>query len=222
MIPIDDEDALLEKLRQKLGPVKKQDERAELERLFGKRGETDEDRLRAKLVKPSISMGDVLDISIEKLAFGGEVIGRHNTTPVFVQDLVPGDTASVRITEVRQDMCRGEVIELRARSSNRVPPRCPLFGECGGCQLQSLVYTAQLHAKQVMAADVLKRIGGLDIPVRSVMGSPESYGYRLRTRMHVDTADRRRIVGYHARRSNRVVAVSECPLLAPVLNRIVT
>ncbi|MGB4098891.1 MAG: class I SAM-dependent RNA methyltransferase [bacterium] len=221
MKPLDDEERLLEKLREKLGAPKKQDERAELERLFGKREKNDEDRLRAKLVKPSVQVGDIIDITIEKLAFGGEAIGRYKNYPVFVTGAVPGDTVRVRLTKVAQDMCRAEIIEFTAKSSNRIPAECPRFGVCGGCHLQCLVYTAQLKAKEDMMADVLSRIGGIDIAIRNVVGSPEKVAYRIRTRLHVDVINNKIITGYYAGQSHDLVPIDHCPLLTKPLNNII-
>jgi 23S rRNA (uracil1939-C5)-methyltransferase len=220
MRPIDDEELLLEKLRQKLGPSKKQDDRAELERLFGKKEQTEEDRIRSKLVKPTVKAGDIIDITIEKIAFGGDGIGRYKNFPVFVCGVVPGDTVRVRLTHILKDMCRGEIIEFTSRSSNRVQPRCPYFGECGGCQFQNLVYTAQLKMKEVMASDIFSKIGGVDTRVRSVIGSPESYEYRIRTRLQASATKSNIQIGYFAEKSNRCIPIDQCPLLTKPLNNI--
>ncbi len=221
MKPLDKDDALLEKLREKLGPARKQDERSELERLFGKREETEEDRLRARLVKPVVNTGDIVDVTIEKLAFGGDGIGRFQSMPVFVPGVVPGDTVRVLLTHVLKDLCRGEVKEVLAPSSNRIPPVCPLFGSCGGCHIQCLVYTAQLTAKETMAAETLSKIGGVDAKVRSVIPSPESYGYRIRTRLHIRQQKGINQVGYYARRSNTLVPMESCPLLTKPINSVI-
>lgn len=221
MKPLDDEERLLEKLREKLGPPKKQDDRAELERLFGKRDKTDEDRLRAKLVKPAVQAGDCIDVTIEKLTFGGNGIGRYKNYPVFVSGVVPGDTVRVRLTKVTKDMCHGDIIEFTAKSSNRIPARCSHFGVCGGCHLQCLAYTAQLKAKEDMMSDILSRIGGIDTRVRSVIGSPENYAYRIRTRLHVRVSERQVETGFFAGRTNHLVAIDRCPLLAEPLNHVI-
>ncbi|MCD4652464.1 class I SAM-dependent RNA methyltransferase [bacterium] len=218
MKPIDDENVFLEKLRKKLGPSKKLDERAELERLFGKKDKTKEDRLRRKLVKPSLTVGDIIDINIDKLAYGGEGLGKHNNFPIFVRNVLPGDAVKIKLTHVSKDMCRAELVETLARSSNRIPPRCQLFGTCGGCQIQSLVYTAQIKAKEYMVSDIFRHIGGLDIRVRHVLRSPESFGYRIRTRLHVDQIQGKHCIGYYARQTNKLVPVDNCPLLAESLN----
>jgi len=220
MRPLDDEEILLEKLREKLGPSKKLNEKSELERLFGKREESEEDRLRAKLVKPSLEVGDIVNINIDKLAFGGEGLGKHNNFPIFVRDVIPGDAVKVKLTHVSKDICRGELLETLVKSSNRIPPRCPLYGTCGACQIQSLVYTAQLGAKEQMVADILHSIGGLKLKVRSVIRSPESFGYRIRTRLHVKELDGKYSIGYYARHSKSLVQVNNCPLLAEPLNKV--
>jgi 23S rRNA (uracil1939-C5)-methyltransferase len=221
MKPLDDDERLLEKLREKLGPPKKKDDRAELERLFGKREKTDEDRLRAKLVKPSVQAGDTIDVTIEKLTFGGDGIGRYKNYPVFVSGVVPGDTVRIRLTKVTKDMCHGEIIEFTAKSSNRIPARCTHFGSCGGCHLQCLAYTAQLKAKEDMMSDILSRIGGVDTRVRSLIGSPENYAYRIRTRVHVRVSGRQIETGFFAGRTNHLVAIDHCPLLAKPLNHVI-
>lgn len=221
MRPFDDEEQMLEKLREKLGPTRKVDERSELERLFGKKQETEEDRLRKKLVKPTLKVGDIIDINIEKLAFGGEGLGKSGAYPVFVPDTVPGDAVRVKLNHVTRDLCRAEIVEMLARSSNRVPARCPLFGQCGGCQIQSLVYTAQLKAKQVMAKDVLKRIGGIETSVRNVIRSSDSFHYRIRTRLQVAQVNGQLQVGYFARHSKKIVPLTHCPLLVDSINTVI-
>ncbi len=220
MEPLDDE-KLLERLRAKFGPAKKVDERAELERIFGKSEPAPEERLRQKLTKPVANMGDTADIFIEKLAYGGEGLGHYQNIPVFVPDMLPGDTGRVEFVHVNKDMIRGKLLELIAPTSNRIPPRCRHFGVCGGCQLQHLTYPAQLQAKREMVKDTLKHIGNIEFQVWNPIASPETYGYRIRTKLQVGTNASGVQIGFYARRTNEIVSVDECPLLAPLLNKTV-
>jgi len=144
-----DEEQLLEALRKKLGAPKKRDERKELEDLFGKKKVSPEDKLRKKLKRPSLEPGDEIHLSIQKLAMGGKGLGRHKGAAIFVPDAVPGDTFRVRIGKTKDSsVFAGEPLELISPSTNRVPPRCQYFGECGGCSLQHFAYTAQLKANR--------------------------------------------------------------------------
>ena len=53
-----------------------------------------------------------------------------------------------------------------------------MAGPCGGCSLRHLDYAAELRAKQEKVADAFARIGGLDVPVLPIVGSPEVNRYR--------------------------------------------
>src|ERR1700680_4455824 len=54
--------------------------------------------------------------------------------------------------------------EVHAASELRVEPRCPVFGECGGCQLQHLRYPAQVAWKRSLVEQLLREVGGFDDP----------------------------------------------------------
>ncbi|MBN1552709.1 23S rRNA (uracil(1939)-C(5))-methyltransferase RlmD [bacterium] len=219
MNPLDEEE-LLEKLRKKLGTPQKSDERAQLEKIFGKAAPSPEEKLKQKLKQKTLNIGEIIDIYIEKIAFGGEGIGRHGNAPVFVEGTVPGDTARVRIDSLKNDTVRAQLLDIIAPSSNRTKPKCPLFGKCGGCSLQNLVYTAQLKAKQEMLRDVLLNIAKIETQIRNPIASPETYGYRLRCTFHLETSDSGTNLGYHARGTHEVIGVENCPIAAPLINRI--
>ena len=51
---------------------------------------------------------------------------------------------------------------LLTRSPERVEPRCPHFGTCGGCALQHLAPAAQIAAKQRVLAENFERIGKVE------------------------------------------------------------
>lgn len=219
--PQDDQD-LIEKLRAKLGTPKKVDERAELERLFGKTVPTAEDALREKLVKhqPVLVKGDLIEVFVEKIAFGGEGIARHKNVTIFVPDAIPGDTVRVRIDSAYSDYFKSQIVETIARSSDRISPVCPLFTQCGGCHLLNLSYPAQLRAKRQMIEDALKPMIQDTSIVRPVIPSPDAFKYRLRAKLQIDseTASHCRI-GFFAQKSHDLVEIQECPLMTPLLNR---
>jgi 23S rRNA (uracil1939-C5)-methyltransferase len=74
-----------------------------------------------------------ITIKIEKIAFGGAGIGYADGKVCFVPFTAPGDLAKVRVKSEKSSYLEGELIELVEPSSFRVPPPCPVFGVCGGC-----------------------------------------------------------------------------------------
>src|SRR3989454_8561779 len=123
--------------------------------------------------------GDVLDLIIDDLAFGGEGVGRVHGYVMFVRGGLPGDHRLWKVTETRGRYGRGVIESVTAPSPHRVPAPCPYFGRCGGCRLQHLDYPAQLMFKEKQVRDCLERLGAAgDFELRSILPAPEAYGYR--------------------------------------------
>ena len=157
-------------------------------------------------------MPEVLELTIDSLAYRGPGVGRHEGMVVFVPLTAPGDRVRVRVHERRDGYLRAELLEVLEPSPVRVAPPCPLFGVCGGCDWQHVAYPAQLEAKQAVVRDNLRRIGRIEAEVRPVVASP-AYRYRNRVRLHVKDG----AVGYFGRGSHRLVPVESCLLLDPRL-----
>ena len=156
-----------------------------------------------------------LDLSIERLAFGGDAIARHDGRVVFVPLAAPGDRVRAAVVERRRDWLRAELSEVVSPGPDRVAPRCPVFGTCGGCQWQQVSPEAQRAAKAAIVREQLARLGGIrDVDVRPVRAAPDAWGYRARITL---VADGRRL-GFHRARSHRLVEVDDCAIADPVLS----
>jgi 23S rRNA (uracil1939-C5)-methyltransferase len=157
-----------------------------------------------------------LELTIERLASGGEGVGRApDGRVVFVPFSAPGDRLLVRPGETRRRYLRASVIETIAPGPDRVEPVCPVFGSCGGCSWQHLSYAAQLEAKRGILRDALTRIGkfaAVPEPIE-MRGSPAAYRYRSRARVVVEEGG----VGFRRRRSRDLCPTAECPILVPSL-----
>jgi 23S rRNA (uracil1939-C5)-methyltransferase len=145
------------------------------------------------------------------LASGGEGVGRlQDGRVVFVNGALPGDLVEPLNWRLQKKSARADIGRLIEPSPDRVEPRCPHFGSCGGCRWQHLRYPAQLEAKRAMVSDALKRIGGLaSIPDVEIKGSPDPYGYRARARLVESEVG----LGYRIRGSREVEKIEQCPVL---------
>lgn len=97
----------------------------------------------------------------------------------------------------------------------RVAPRCQVFGECGGCQLQQLAYPAQLVWKTGRVREALSAAGFAAPEVAPALGCDPPWGYRNHMRFSVD---REGHAGLTARRSHRVLPLASCPIAHPRIN----
>lgn len=164
-------------------------------------------------------VGDEYEVTLSHWAYGGEVMGRlPDGRAVFVPYAVTGEVVRIRLTEVKPRFARGEVVAIVEPSPDRVPPRCPHYGRCGGCHYQHLAYPAQLTAKTAIVRDQLQRIGGLaDPPVRPTVPAPQPWNYRNHVQFHLDSEGR---LGFQAWRSHEVVPVQECHLPVAAINTV--
>ncbi|MES2694300.1 MAG: class I SAM-dependent RNA methyltransferase [Verrucomicrobiota bacterium] len=104
---------------------------------------------------------------------------------VMVPFTLPGERVRVRVFRNHRNFSEADLIEVLTPSPDRVDPRCPLFGRCGGCQYQHLGYAAQLDWKRRQVAELLQHMAGIpDFPVAAVVASPRAYGYRSKITPH--------------------------------------
>ncbi len=163
--------------------------------------------------------GEILSLTIDDLAYGGEGVGRADGYVVFVPGGLPGDRLQVRLVQARSRFGRGAIEAVIEPSPQRVEAPCPYFGRCGGCRLQHVAYPAQLAYKTKQVADALERLGGLrDVPLRPIIGAEEIFGYR--NKMEFTVARPRRGAGTEAgsARGGLVVGLHETERYDAVLD----
>lgn len=153
----------------------------------------------------------LLEITIERLSDEGRGIGFLNGKVVFVAGALPRERAKVRVLDEKRNLIEAELIELVERSPQRIEPKCPLFGRCGGCQLQMLDDNAQLDHKQQMLKRLLAPVvGNAQWEQPLVAGA---WSYRHRARLAVSAVDDKPVVGFKGANSHQVIPVPACPIL---------
>jgi 23S rRNA (uracil1939-C5)-methyltransferase len=153
---------------------------------------------------------------VEQVTFGGQGLGRLETGKVcFVPRVIPGERVTARILRERKSYAEAELVEVLEASPDRVKPKCPVFGKCGGCQYQHISYERQLAIKRDQVADVLRRLGGIEnAEVEPTVASAKDFSYRNRITVHV----RKGAVGFFGARSQNVVDVKQCPIATDTVN----
>ena len=161
--------------------------------------------------------GDILEVTIDTLAYGGQGIARPDDFVLFIRGAVPGDTVRVQVTKRKKGYGQARVLEIIEPSGVRVAPPCRHAADCGGCEWQSLAYSAQLEFKEQQVHESLEHIGGLSgYERRPIIGMAEPWRYRNKMEFSFGTSDGRLVLGLHRRNSWReIVELEEC-LLAPV------
>jgi 23S rRNA (uracil1939-C5)-methyltransferase len=153
---------------------------------------------------------------IESMDQEGRGVTRIGGKTVFVDGALPGELVSLRRTRRQRRHDEAVVVEVQRASPERVSPRCPHYGVCGGCSLQHLDHGAQLEAKRRVFAETLARIGGVAPGEWLPPLTGPAFGYRRRARLGCRFVDKkaRVLVGFRERGSPLLADLASCEVLA--------
>ena len=149
--------------------------------------------------------------TVESYSSEGLGIVRLDGAVVFVPQAVRGETIDLKITKVMKTAAAGEIVKIHKPSPDRAQPECPDYGRCGGCDFQHLTYPEELWAKRQRVQDALRRIGGSDVMVETIL-SGEPLHYRNKSQYPVDAGGQ---VGFYKARSHQVIPVDCCRIQKP-------
>ncbi len=153
-----------------------------------------------------------MKIQIDSMIYGGAGVGAaaESAAPIAIPFTLPG--------EVVEANASGELISVLQASPDRVAPRCPHFGPCGGCQYQHASYDAQTQIKTGILEATLLEAGLTALPEVQIH-TAEPWEYRNRIRVRIGMVDGELRIGYNRRGSYEMLPIRECPISAPVLLR---
>ncbi len=160
---------------------------------------------------------DPFTATVTDLSHDGRGVARVDDKVVFVHGALPGERVRFRITARRRQYDQGELLEVLAPSPERVVPRCPHFGVCGGCSLQHMAPDAQIHRKQAQLANDLRSIGHLEPAEWWPPLTGPVWGYRRKARLGVKHVPGKGkvLVGFRERNGRYIADLSTCPVLHP-------
>ena len=169
------------------------------------------------MVRRSRLPTEPVEVAVESFSHDGRGVAHLGGKAVFLQGALPGEAVRFRYTRVQRRYDEGIVEAVLRPSPDRVEPRCPHFGVCGGCSLQHLDPAAQVRAKERVVADALERIGGVRPGRWLAPLVAEVWGYRRKARLGVKYVAKKGkvLVGFRERSSSFVTDLSGCPILHP-------
>jgi 23S rRNA (uracil1939-C5)-methyltransferase len=158
-----------------------------------------------------------IELRVDDLSHDGRGVASHAEKKVFIRGALPGERVLARLTGSKRRYDEGETTEVLQASPDRVEPRCPHFGRCGGCSLQHLDPGRQIAAKQNTLAQNLARIGKVTPEQFWPPLTGASWAYRRKARLSVRyvAAKDRVLVGFRETYARFVADIQECHVLDP-------
>src|SRR5271156_1304007 len=172
----------------------------------------------------------MIDVTIEKLIYGGEGLAHHEGSTVFVPFVLPAEVAGITPVEQKKKFIRARLDKVVTPSPARIVAKCPHFGVCGGCDYQHIAYEPQLEFKKDILRETLRRIGRIDWPGEIITHASPPWAYRNRAQWKVrpldeaynggadgDASAEKLRIGYFRAQSTALCAVDDCAILSPLL-----
>ena len=156
----------------------------------------------------TLKTGDLIEVTIEKVAHGGHFIARHEGAVIFVRHAIPGERCTIEVTSTGSSFNRADVVEVHEQSEHRVDAPCQYAHRagCGGCDFQHINPAYQRQLKADVIKEQFSRIAKLPVEVE-VEEVSKSTHWRTRA---IATTNRNGKLGFYKSRSHTVVPVSDC------------
>ncbi|QKG83636.1 23S rRNA (uracil(1939)-C(5))-methyltransferase RlmD [Kroppenstedtia pulmonis] len=165
---------------------------------------------------PPVRTGDQITLTITGQSHTGDGVGKHEGFTVFVPLAIAGEQVVARINRVKKTYAHAQLEKILVTSPHRVHASCPVFAQCGGCQLQHIAYPVQLESKRRQVADSFARIGGLgEGQVLPVLGMKEPWSYRNKAQVPFGGGKGRIKAGFYAAGSHEIVEFEHCLIQQP-------
>lgn len=161
---------------------------------------------------------DLIRVTIEDLSSDGLGVGHSDGMAFFIKDTVIGDEVEAKIMKMKKTYGYARMTKLLVPSPDRIEARCPVARQCGGCQIQSMSYPAQLRFKENKVRNNLMRIGKFENPpIEPIIGMDTPFRYRNKAQFPIGySRDGRRIAGFYAGRTHAIIECKDCLLGARV------
>ncbi|NPA71208.1 MAG: 23S rRNA (uracil(1939)-C(5))-methyltransferase RlmD [Gammaproteobacteria bacterium] len=160
-------------------------------------------------------------LEIEGLTHDGRGVSHVNGKTLFVNGAVPGDIVTAKVRQLHDKFNEADCLTIEQASSERVTPFCPVYEQCGGCQLQHLSIQSQRHWKshnfitRLTQAVDSKQCETVD----SLVSDDQNYRRRARLGLVISKKDKVARLGFRQQGSNELIDIEQCPVLTPALNK---
>ena len=118
---------------------------------------------------------------------------------IFIDGALPNETVTYQSQHIKASYEVANVVEVLTPSNQRVTPKCPHFGLCGGCKLQHLDAKSQVEEKQKLLEADLRHIGKVKAENMLPPLYGPTWGYRHKARLSVKYVQKKErvLVGFN-------------------------
>ncbi|MFA7351489.1 MAG: 23S rRNA (uracil(1939)-C(5))-methyltransferase RlmD [Methylotenera sp.] len=165
----------------------------------------------------------ILNATIESLDQEGRGVAHIEGKTIFIDGALPNEKVTFQSIRIKPSYEVANVVEVLKQSNQRVTPKCPHFGLCGGCKLQHLDFAAQVAAKQRLLENDLWHIGKVKAENMLPPLYGPTWGYRHKARLSVKYVEKKQrvLVGFNEKATRYVAVMDSCEVLVPEVSALI-
>lgn len=165
----------------------------------------------------------ILHATIESLDQEGRGVAHVDGKTIFIDGALPDEHVTYQSQRIKPSYEEANVVSVLKQSNQRVMPKCPHFGLCGGCKLQHMDAGAQVAAKQQLLENDLWHIGKVKAESMLPPLYGPTWGYRHKARLSVKYVDKKQrvLVGFNEKGTRYVADMNSCEVLVPAVSALI-
>jgi 23S rRNA (uracil1939-C5)-methyltransferase len=169
------------------------------------------------------ALNPILTATIESLDQEGRGVAHVAGKTIFIDGALPNEKVTYQAQHIKPSYEVANTIEVLKQSNQRVTPKCPHYGKCGGCKLQHLDVNAQVAAKQRLLENDLWHIGKVKAHNMLPPLYGPSWGYRHKARLSVKYVQKKErvLVGFNEKATRYVADMNSCEVLVPTVSALI-
>ncbi|MEG1535369.1 MAG: 23S rRNA (uracil(1939)-C(5))-methyltransferase RlmD [Clostridia bacterium] len=172
---------------------------------------------------------DIIECEIISSGMNGEGVARVDGLVVFVPLALVGEKVKAQLVSVKKKFATAKVIKILQPAPCRVTPLCPVFFQCGGCEMQHIAYDQQLQIKRANVISCFAKECGFTPLVDEMIHGEKQFGYRNKAQVPLAKVGDKVVAGYYKPNSHILVpfgkidspTLGDCPLHNRAIHNII-
>ncbi len=160
-------------------------------------------------------------LTIQDLDYQGLGVAKVNGKTWFVENALPGEQVEIKILEEKRQYGRAQAVGFLQKATNRRTPSCPLYGKCGGCQMQHIPLALQRETKQKALFQRLQKLQQTPIRFQPMIAG-EDKNYRRRAKLSIALQKKTLVLGFRQANSQEIIPLNQCEVLNTELAQLLT
>jgi 23S rRNA (uracil1939-C5)-methyltransferase len=167
----------------------------------------------AKVVRTRIEKSFITTIS--SVSHEGKGIAYEDDKTIFIDNALLNEEVEYKIIKKKKGIAFAKSLNIIKASTQRIEPKCEVYGVCGGCSMQHFEEGAQLAYKQRAFEEALQHVGNIMPESISSPISGPLWHYRHKARLRVKYVLKKNkvLIGFNEKMSHFLTNMTACPVL---------